>query len=141
MNKLIFNQQKDHPNHSAHISDGLWSFYNDRNRKLARDVFEAILDVFLSRTKWSLNIDIFGDRLVNLLAEHIWPRVRNDSIIHDSYFCNEKSRIGSLMRPFPTQRDSFCFVGSSACCFNVSRVREMQVCPGDCRLTNDWIYC
>ena len=38
---------------------------------------------------------------------------RNLSVIHDSYSCGKGSRMGSLMSPWPTQREQYLYVGYS----------------------------
>lgn len=136
----------DHPSHKALIPGGLWGFYNERNRRLAHDILEIVSKIFAA-TKWSRFMSIFTDNSDNLLSTHVWSRLKNHSIIHDSYYCNDEAgdvrsgEVTSRTRAFPTRRDSFCYVGSSSCCREGSLIRELPICPLECRLKPEWSYC
>ena len=69
------------------------------------------------------------------LSTFVYPFIRNDSIIHDSYLCMTYG--GS---PFPTQRLGDCFIGGVTEC-NVNSTFAWE-CPVKCRPRNHyWPTC
>ena len=77
-----------------------------------------------------------------LLKTLIWPHARNDSLIHDSYTCKNKSLRGVDVRPFPTRRlhGKYNFVGSNG--GNITLSKDGP-CPKQCRPIEhqDWVVC
>ena len=68
------------------------------------------------------------------LNKYIWPFIKNDVLIHDSYRCNSNTA------PFPTKRkQNHLFVGCTRPC----KIRKIDICPVKCRPTEhkDWLFC
>ncbi len=115
----------------------MWGFYNSRNKTLADLIFNKIVDPLISKN-FKKNNAKGQDQF--FLAEHVYPLIKHNSIIHDSYTC--KNFQDSL--PFPSQRIGSCFIGSfgqTESCVNISNA--LPNCPIECRPKDnlDWIYC
>lgn len=122
----IIHVMRDRKVHIAEVMAGMWCFRNSKNRDLGIELFETIIsDVFETDPP---TIDQVA------LNKHVWPKVKFDSLQHDSYQCN----FFPNSKPFPTKRKQF-FIG---CVRDCSRFKD-EICPEPCRPKNhkDWIYC
>lgn len=125
------------------ILAGMWGFFNERSRELATELFRKMIDVNIA-SKYHKNGTIFrkgGDQ--SFLTDHIYPFIKDRSIIHDSYKC-EVYKDGE---PFPTERAGFCYVAihhfyEEACMTNKSNMHDKE-CPFACRPAEhkNWKYC
>jgi len=133
----LFLVMRDGPWHKKPILAGLWTSSQYRNRLLFLRLFSILLDRNKVK-KYSLAED------ETLLGELIWPTVKNQTLVFDSYLCQQFPE-GNL-RPYPTQRSSTdCHLGCiRPCCGeNLSKIVLQEPCPQQCRPKNhtDWIYC
>ncbi len=132
----IFLVMRDHPLHGVPILGGLWTSSLYRNRLLFLRLFSILLDK--NKVK---QYSLIHDQ--TLLRQLIWPKVKDQTLVFDSYTCGQ-FREGHL-RPFPTQRPSReCHLGCiRPCCQNSSKISFTKPCPEKCRPKNhpDWIYC
>ena len=85
----------------------MWGFKSKSDKYLANIIYKLILDKRIA-TKYNNESKIQGDQ--NFLADYIYPLIKDNSLIHDSYFC--RSYLDS--EPFPTKRLGNCFVGAYA---------------------------
>jgi len=127
-----FHMMRDLPLHHAPILAGLWGGRNYLNFSRALEVRNALLEVDVYLWK-------FYDQRV--LKNNVWPLVRHESIIHDSYNCRRKS-LGPIL-PWPTQREGFTYVGFGPSKGVYKRVLKANHCPITCRPKDhkDWKYC
>jgi hypothetical protein len=132
----LFLTIRDHPLHNVPMLAGLWTTAQYRNRLLLLRLFSILLDKNRVQ-KYSLKND------QTLLEELIWPKVKDRTLVYDSYTCRDFP--GGHQCPFPTQRPSSdCHVGCvRPCCQNSSRIILSKPCPEQCRPKNhlDWVYC
>lgn len=70
------------------------------------------------------------------LREYVYPEIRYQSIIHDSYHCHNRNISGE---PWPSKRVGDCFVGSRKNC-NINAKKFFE-CPKKCRKNRSWVYC
>lgn len=88
-----FHIMRDHQWHNYKILGGMWGARNG--------ILKGITNKILKYSKTSEFIDDYNiDQ--KFLAEHIYPLVKNNSVVHDPFFEN---------KPFPTKRDGRQFVG------------------------------
>jgi len=134
--KYLFLTMRDHPLHGVPILGGLWTSALYRNRLLFLRLFSILLDRNKVK-RYSLAHD------QTLLSELIWPKINNQTLVFDSYTCQQFSE--GHQRPFPTQRPTReCHLGCvRPCCQNSSKIVLTKPCPEKCRPKNhpDWIYC
>ena len=117
------------------ILGGMWRFYNEPNRDLAKKNFKKIAGKYLKNgIKTKRGPDQF------FLNDHVYPLIKSQSIIHDSYCCVHYGD----SKPFPTERVGSCFIGSvdtkESCAENKRLLPEG---PMVCRPTEhkDWTRC
>ncbi|UJR35344.1 hypothetical protein I4U23_028103 [Adineta vaga] len=132
----LFLTIRDHPFHNVPILGGLWTSALYRNRVLFLRLFRILLDKIRVQ-QYSLMKD------QTLLEELIWPHVKDQSLVFDSYTC-EQFPDGNL-HAFPTQRPARdCHLGCiRPCCQNSLRIIFEKPCPRKCRPADhpDWTYC
>lgn len=113
----------------------MWGFYNNRDRPLARQFYNNIVDPIISKGFKLKDLKGQDQRFLNI---YVYNNLKKNSIIHDSYTCG-MYRDGE---PFPTRRKGACFVGGAnqISCLNETMRRE---CPTDCRPKDhqDWKTC
>ena len=114
---------------------GMWGIYNDRDRPLANQIFQQIIDL---QTSYKYNF--YKNQLnqdESFLSKFVYPLLRTNSIIQDSYTC----LLHNDSQAFPTQLTGACHIG------NESKGCETELwnfsCPVECRPKEhqDWIYC
>lgn len=86
-----FHIMRDHPYHNTAILGGMWGVRNC----LLLDMVEYINE-YSKGDFWQVD--------QNFLRECIYPKVKDDALVHDEYF--EKNS-------FPAKRESGCFVGQA----------------------------
>lgn len=86
-----FHIMRDHPYHNVPILAGMWGVRNG----LLLDMVEDI-DKYSKGDVWQVD--------QNFLRDCIYPKVKDDSVVHDEYF--EK-------KSFPAERVSGCFIGQA----------------------------
>jgi len=132
----LFLTIRDHPLHGVPILGGLWTSALYRNRLLFLHLFSILLDTYQIK-QYFLSHD------QTLLGNLIWPKVKEQSLVFDSYTCS--FIVEGNQRPFPTQRPSRdCHLGCiRPCCQNSSKIILIEPCPEKCRPKNhlDWLYC
>ncbi|XP_069990622.1 uncharacterized protein [Penaeus vannamei] len=109
----------DHPSHTHIIMAGLWGALN-RYPKVMR----TVRDEMFNRTYNSQKL--FDQQL---LAELVWPVIKDDVINHDSYTC----KIHSSAVPFPTRRGSSRYCGWSPFRSHAKGLIKKTPCPIQCR--------
>jgi hypothetical protein len=111
----------------------MWGFYSRRDRSLADSIFRLVNDTQL---KAQYNGPKGNDQF--FLGAHVYGKIRENSIIHDSYLCG----MYRDSEPYPTQRVGFCHIGlRNENCTNESNL--VSICPPECRLVDhkDWEKC
>ncbi|KAK7084321.1 hypothetical protein SK128_018624 [Halocaridina rubra] len=123
-----FHVMRDHYNHRVSMMGGMWGGCNAKPFRLLQDIRKNLIE---HTTHEKVDQQI--------LQEYMWPVVKKDVIMHDSYLCELFP--GSL--PFPSKRVNLTFVGMRS-------YRELFMgdnvetpCPVECRPPNhkDWEYC
>jgi hypothetical protein len=125
---------RDHPEHGTSILGGMWGFYNQRNRDLAKKIFKSILHPINSLIyNFYENSPKNNDQIY--LTRNVYHHIKYNSIVHDSFLCETYGGY-----PFPSKRFGNCFVGSGGYCNQTNFFLE---CPLACRppTHQDWIYC
>ena len=118
----------------------MWGFYNERNRILAKEIFRKIIDTKIAGKYHKNGTETKRGPDQFFLNDHVYPILKSQSIIHDSYCCVHYE--GS--KPFPSERVGSCFIGSvntkESCAENKKLLPE---CPMVCRPTEhkDWARC
>jgi hypothetical protein len=114
---------------------GMWGFYNAKNRQLANQILNTILNKDVINQYSSASDG--NDQL--FLQNHVYSVIRENSVIHDSYLCQS---FGGT--PYPTQRVGPCHIGgqNAFICENF-RNQSFAPCPKECRPKDhqDWITC
>jgi hypothetical protein len=133
----LFLSIRDHPLHGIPILGGLWTAALYRNRLLFLHLFSVLLDKHKIK-RYSLAHD------QTLLGDLIWPKVKKQTLVFDSYTCPQFSE--GDQHAFPTQRPSReCHLGCvRPCCEkNSTKIVLTKPCPKQCRPKDhpDWIYC
>lgn len=84
-----FHIMRDHPYHNIEILGGMWGVKNNvlPNMKL-------LIDEYLKGNFWQVD--------QNFLKEIIYPKIKDNVMVHDEYFEN---------KPFPSKRINYEFVG------------------------------
>lgn len=117
----------------------MWGFYNQRNRKVARKIYESLIDKRISMA-YKKNNEFGQDQLFPIKFIH--PLIVNMTLQHDSYFCK---RFPINTRPFGVRRDGACWIGiwytPGMDCQNGNTT--IFKCPLRCRPKKhqDWINC
>ncbi|CAF1000518.1 unnamed protein product [Brachionus calyciflorus] len=126
---------RDNPSHGTHILGGMWGFKSILNRAKANEIYNLIINKNLSRNynpngRSTKGYDQF------FLSDHVYPKIKLNSTIHDSYLCKHYPN----SRPFPTKRIGNCFVGGVGWC---NEKKNFTICPNQCRPSNhqDWETC
>lgn len=86
-----FHIMRDHPYHNTEILGGMWGVKNKKfryNFPLDMEIIKEYKDEYQEDQRY--------------LRESIWPLVKDDAFIHDSFFTG---------LPFPSLRNAFEFVG------------------------------
>ena len=111
----IFLSIRDHPMHGIPVLGGLWTSALYRNRLLFLHLFSVLLDKNKVK-RYALSHD------QTLLREIVWPKVKDQTLVFDSYTCEKY--YGGHQLPFPTQRPSReCHLGCvRPCCENSSKI-------------------
>jgi hypothetical protein len=111
---------RDNPHHGTAILGGMWGYRkNELNLNLARKIFELMLNKQLA-LKYNFESRKGLDQF--FLADHVYPLIKQDAVIHDSYLClNYRDS-----QPFPTKRIGNCFVGAVGGC---NETGILFICP------------
>lgn len=130
---------KDHPSHRVWILGGMWGFFSQKSRVLAKYFYEIVTSRFKALYYRSYMSRRQPDQY--MLREYFWPVAKRNATIHDSFYC--KSMGG---RGFPTRRHANCHVGYIGCCDDETSAnnRSFYECPLECRPfehRNEWITC
>ena len=112
----------------------MWGFNSARNRNLANQIFQVIIDKSIS-ANFNANLQSPKGQDQFFLTQYVYPSLRQNSIIHDSYLCMAYG--GDA---FPTKRQGNCYVGSPSDCNATAIFIE---CPLKCRPKEhqDWKEC
>jgi len=121
-----FHMMRDRSVHMTPILGGLWCAKPSKNIELSKKLFNIILE--------NARLTSNNDQDQEILKYHVYPRVRDVSMQHDSYLC--ESFTGA--KPFPTQRRNF-FVGCVRDCDGFKK----DICPKACRPKDhpEWEHC
>jgi hypothetical protein len=84
-----FHIMRDHPAHNTVILGGMWGA-----RKPVLQDMKNLIDSYIKQSYWQID--------QQFLRDIVWPRVMNDSCVHDPFF----QKI-----PFPVSRNGLEFVG------------------------------
>lgn len=90
-----FHIMRDHPWHGTKILGGMWGVRGD----ILKDMKELI-DKYVKGDFWQVD--------QNFLKEHIYSRIKNDSMVHDEFFNYEHWK-----KNFPQKRNGQEFVGEA----------------------------
>ncbi|XP_047477931.1 uncharacterized protein LOC125031301 [Penaeus chinensis] len=131
---LPFHLMRDHPSHNGYILAGLWGARLSHARALAYDAAAVMVSQPYS--------DIW-DYDQRLLRRVLWPKIKEDTMSHDSYTCRAKEFRGRRQnpRPFPTRRDGRNYTGFGRTKMSVAE--SLPPCPVPCRPLShrDWTFC
>jgi hypothetical protein len=119
---------RDHPWHSVPILGGAWGIYNARNRQKSEKIFDSIKNPAIAELFHVKGQPMEKGNDQHFLGLHVYPVMKNDKIVHDSYLC-KSFREG---QPFPTKRDGNCYVCNAGPCDPVNGQYEHK-CPDECR--------
>jgi hypothetical protein len=124
---------RDLPLHHAPILAGLWGGNNYLNFSRALEVRASLLGV-------KVNLWKFYDQ--HVLKEKVWPLLRGDAVIHDSYNCRRQATLG-ISQPWPTKRKGFTYVGFGPSKVMYAKILRQTRCPVACRPEGhrEWLYC
>lgn len=112
----------------------MWGYKLYQNRDVANKIFNLIVDkgdsVNFKKSDGKGHDQYF-------LRDRVYPLIKFDSVIHDSYLCNYYRK----SEPFPTKRKGDCFIGRPGPCNETAT--GFYECPVVCRpkLHQDWINC
>jgi len=128
--ELPFHSMRDNPHHGVPILGGMWGARMDLgNRAKYSDLIGKMLSK-MSKS-WGKGYD------QTLLTQYVWPGVKDEAVVHDSYLCNHFP--AKHNRPWPTRRknETGNFVGS------IGDMKIAAVCPVECRPAEhqDWTFC
>ena len=125
---------RDLPTQRATILAGMWGGHNYADMSSATQLRSALLDK-IPPTLWR-GLD------QKLLHTKLWPVIKENALIHDSYHCENKAKYGEMV-PFPTRRQGFTYVGCGPTREYVSKCVSKYKCPLACRPNEhkDWEYC
>ena len=121
------------------LQGGMWGMYNKRNRSMANQIFQKIIDLQTSHYYNYHKNQHNQDK--HFLEKFVYPLLRDNSIIQDSYTCLVH---GDGSEPFPTQMKGSCYVGHAAYISgNCESGSLSSTCPVECRPKEhkDWIHC
>ena len=112
----------------------MWGFKNYANKKLARQIYEKILDRNIAA--YYKKMPKGSDQV--FLEDHIYKMLRHESVIHDSHYCLHFRD----STPWPSKRKGNCFVGSFGSC-DENNATNFKSCPIECRPKEhqDWEKC
>jgi len=129
-----FHIMRDADFHRTPILAGLWGGNNYMNIKKAKLIHKQLFDRKPSSKKTY-------DQEV--LKKFVWPKVRNISMIHDAFTCNLKDFKGPGLRPWPTRRRGFVYVGYGPTKGLPLKRMRLKKCPLQCRPPDhqDWTFC
>merc|ERR1711872_6861 len=125
---------RDGPFHGTVILAGLWGGKNYVNMTRAIQIQRVLFSVKPSEIK-SLDQDV--------LRSKVWPLIKNETVIHDSYTCTQKVLQGQGLRPWPSRRVAYAYVGYGPTKDGPMQIIKSKECPKKCRPPNhqDWKYC
>ncbi len=109
-----FHIMRDHPYHSVQILGGMWGCRNGIMRKIGlSNLIKNWLVINGNKSSYSYGID------QNFLKDVIYPLVKENSIEHSEF----NLRFGGEIRPFPTLRNNYEFIGDV---FDENNVRHSE---------------
>ena len=88
-----FHIMRDHPYHTTEILGGMWGCRNGILKGITKEI-----DLYIKGNFWQVD--------QNFLREKIYPKIKNESFVHDSYLNYEINK-----KTFPTTRINQEFVG------------------------------
>jgi hypothetical protein len=86
-----FHIMRDHPWHNTAILGGMWG-----SRKGVVTEMKTLIDSYVKGNFWQVD--------QNFLKEFIYPKVKDQSLVHDEFFDK---------KPFPSKRPLYIFVGQA----------------------------
>ncbi|XP_023325820.1 uncharacterized protein LOC111699376 [Eurytemora carolleeae] len=124
---------RDAPFHKAAILAGLWDGKNYQNMTEVLEIKNSL---------FSVNPTFRKDLDQRTLKKNVWPAIRNNSMIHDSYGCKRRYK-GPGWRPWPTRRIGFVYAGYGPTKAWGMRKVSKAMCPITCRPmeNKNWLYC
>lgn len=136
--KFFFHGMRDYPDHTSKIMGGLWCIKNKQEPRFAKKLLELVVKNAQKRSPGVKEASRGNDQ--GVLNRYVWPLVLNNSMTHDSFYCNWAP--GGV--PFPTQKNfpDMRFVGCYYPCNKVDYTK-LLACPEKCRPKQhkDWKYC
>ena len=88
-----FHIMRDHPHHATEILGGMWG-----SKKGVINNIKNLIDEYVKGDFWQVD--------QNFLRQHIYPNVKNNSLVHDEFHNYDINK-----KPFPTERINKEFVG------------------------------
>lgn len=113
----------------------MWGLKVKKARKFGKELYEKIIDKNVT-SKYNPKLAHTRGYDQDFLADYAYEKLRSESIIHDSFLCNNFSD----SKPWPTKRIGDCFVGIIGKC---NPNKKFKICPNSCRPINhlDWTSC
>jgi hypothetical protein len=119
---------RDHPAHFTFILGGMGGLYNARDRFKSSLIYSKLIDEKISAVFHTKGTPYIKSRDQDFLSDHVYPIIRDNMLVHDSYFCQHfKDSV-----PFSTQRQGGCHIGNYGACDQTNGGLE-QICPIECR--------
>lgn len=125
---------RDNPQHGTAILGGMWGARMDTGMRNIIDLsFRRLIHNTAQYWPGQKGLD------QTMLTKWVWPKVKEHSVVHDSYLCKKLSFGGVRPKPFPTRREAgvYNFVGAAG-------PEELKsICPEECRPPGhkDWTLC
>ncbi len=143
------------------ILGGMWGFFNNRSRSLAKDIYNKMIDQSIAKefnhnNQKGLDQSFLSGKLISnsqcsLIANliliaikvHVYPTVKDKALVHDSFLCS----MFHDSVPFPSKRQGALFVSFGS---QMSELYEYTYnktfhaeCPVECRPKDhmDWKWC
>ncbi|KAL7636893.1 UNVERIFIED_CONTAM: hypothetical protein RMT77_012651 [Armadillidium vulgare] len=133
--RTLIHVMRDHPTHKVIILGGMWGGLRTADEKKITHFFKEMF--------FAPIIPIW-DYDQGLLRVLVWPNVKNQTVIHDSYTCRDPSltKKGNIVLPFPTQRQGKVFISWGPLRDEIE-LNLVTACPLVCRPKDhqDWKYC
>jgi hypothetical protein len=118
----------------------MWGYFNKQNRVLAKEIFMKIIDPKTASLYHKSGTESVRQPDQSFLKDNVYPLIKSQSIIHDSYSC--KSWFEWNSGAFPTKRVGSCFIGAPGVNLNCEN-KTFYECPKKCRPVQhqDWTFC
>ena len=112
------------------------------NGRFHLSIEEEFFKPSLRNSIWDVTPDLDKSYDQVVLEAKVWPAIREEAAVYDSYHCLEVERYGHSM-PWPVRRRELEFVGNGPTKEALVEALRRSECPKECRPVGgeDWRYC